>query len=70
MCFSARQSFSGFNEVQALSELPFFVFDEIGQLSPLSIYILYEKTKLVRHCYELMMMFVKTKTKTVELMLS
>ncbi|KAL1549074.1 hypothetical protein AAHA92_17221 [Salvia divinorum] len=52
MCFPARLSFSNFNEVEALSEPPFFVFDEIGQLSLRSVCIFCEKTKLVRYCWE------------------
>ncbi|KAL1545413.1 CBL-interacting protein kinase 2 [Salvia divinorum] len=49
MCFLAVWSFSNFDEVEAQSELPFFIYDDIGQLSPRFAYICCEKTTLVRY---------------------
>lgn len=52
MCFPARQYFPDFDEVEAPSELPYFVFDEIGQISYNPIHIFCQKQALVRYFRE------------------
>lgn len=47
MCFLVRQSSSDFDDVEAQFELPYFVFDEIGELSFSPVYICCEKPTLV-----------------------